>query len=114
MLRALERGETLRLFSDQVRCPIWAVNLADALLELAARDAADLLHVVGPPLSRYDLGVGLLDALGVDTAGRVSPVPAPNTLPRRLVLSTDRAQALLKTPLLTLAEARAAYHEGRD
>ncbi|NDJ77591.1 MAG: SDR family oxidoreductase [Chloroflexi bacterium] len=113
MLRALERGESLTLYTDQFRCPIWAVNLADALLELAVRDESGLLHVVGPALvSRNKLGCALLAALGIDPAAHVTPALAPDTHPRRLHLSVERAQALLSTPLLTLAEARASWEDG--
>lgn len=107
MLRALARGEPVRLFTDQLRCPIWAVNLAEALLELAGCAGVGVLHIVGPQtMSRYDLGVALLEAFGIDPAGRVVPVLAPPTMPPRLVLSIERARALLSTPLLTIAAAR--------
>jgi dTDP-4-dehydrorhamnose reductase len=88
---------------------VW--TLADALLELVETGAAGLLHVVGPQLiSRYTLGVGLLDALGIEMAGRVEAAPAPETQPRRLDLSLNRARTLLRhTPLLTLDEARDAW-----
>lgn len=111
MLRAIERGETLRLFTNQMRCPIWVANLADALLELAAMDVAGVLHVVGPQLiSRYALGVALLDALGYDAARHVEAARAPDTAPRALHLSVERARALLKrTPLLAVAQARARW-----
>lgn len=107
MLRGIERGETLRLFTDQMRCPIWAANLAEALLELAEMDAMGLLHLVGPALmSRYDLGVGLLVAMDYDPAAHVEAASAPDTAPKSLHLSVARAQALLtRTRLLTLDEA---------
>ncbi|NLF77634.1 MAG: SDR family oxidoreductase [Chloroflexi bacterium] len=105
MLRAIERGEPVRLYADQIRCPIWAVDLADALITLAATDARGLLHVVGPQaLSRYDLGTALLRALGHDPTQHVIAAESPETQPRRLVLSVERAQALLGRPLLTLAQ----------
>ncbi len=108
MLRALECGETLCLYTDQLRCPIWAVNLADALLELAGTDTPGILHLVGPELlSRYDLGRGLLAALGHDLDAHIIPATAPEDRPKCLHLSVARVQAILQTPLLTLAEARA-------
>ncbi|MBN1202387.1 MAG: SDR family oxidoreductase [Anaerolineae bacterium] len=115
MLRAIERGERLRLFVDQVRCPIWAVNLADVLLELADTDAAGLLHVVGPePLSRYDLGTALLDALGIDPALHVDMAQAPGSRPKSLVLDITRARSIVNTPLLTVAQARARWETSRN
>lgn len=113
MLRTLERGETLHLYADQVRCPIWVWNLAAALLELVETDACGLLHVVGPaPVSRYMLGMALLTALGIDPAPHVRIAASPPSQPRRLVLSTERARALLRTPLLSLAEARVQAAQG--
>ncbi|RPJ02959.1 MAG: NAD-dependent epimerase/dehydratase family protein [Chloroflexi bacterium] len=111
MLRAIERGEPVRLFTDQMRCPIWAINLADALLELVDRPAAGLLHIVGPELvSRHDLGVALLAALGIDPAQHVIATTAPDHQVKRLYLSVERARSLLqKTRLLTVAEAQQAH-----
>jgi dTDP-4-dehydrorhamnose reductase len=37
LLDTIARGERCRLFRDEFRSPIWAVNLAEALLELADR-----------------------------------------------------------------------------
>lgn len=114
MLSALQRGEKLALYTDQIRCPIWAPNLADALLELAATDVTGVLHVVGPePVSRYELGVALLDALYGDGTARAVPATSPAGQPTTLHLSVERARALLKrTPLLTLAQAREAWSAG--
>ena len=113
MLAALERGDTLRLYTDQIRCPIWAINLADALIELAGKPLSGPLHVVGPePVSRHDLGTALLDALGYDGARLVVPALAPDTHPKVLNLPVDRARAVLDTPLLSVAEARARWEHG--
>jgi dTDP-4-dehydrorhamnose reductase len=77
MIRAIERGDPVTLYTDQYRCPTWVHTLADALLELAEMDNSGLLHVAGPDLiSRYDLGVALLDALGYPR-GSVRPVLMP-------------------------------------
>jgi dTDP-4-dehydrorhamnose reductase len=110
MLRAIERGETVALYTDQMRCPIWAFNLADALLELADTNAAGLLNVVGPEsISRHTLGTALLAALGYDPARHVTPAQAPDTQPKALPLSIVLAQTLLKrTSLLTVDQAREA------
>jgi dTDP-4-dehydrorhamnose reductase len=111
MMRAIERGETIRLYTDQTRCPIWAFNLADALLELVDMDVSGVLHVVGPELvSRHDLGLAVLETLGIDPARHVVPAAAPDTQVKRLHLSVDRARALLdRTPLLTIQQARVRW-----
>lgn len=115
MLRAIAQGERVRLYTDQIRCPIWVWTLASALLELTDSSAAGLLHVVGPePVSRYTLGCALLEAVGRDPAAHVIPAAAPSNVPRRLVLSTNRARAILRaTPLLSLADARAWWEARR-
>ncbi|HEX3053431.1 MAG TPA: SDR family oxidoreductase [Aggregatilineaceae bacterium] len=106
MIAAIQCGETMRLFTDQIRCPIWAVNLAEALLELVETDYGGCLNLVGPePLSRYDLGTALLAALGYDPAKHVVAAAAPDSAPRKLVLSIERAREVLGTPLLTIREA---------
>src|SRR6185437_14232005 len=57
MRRALERGETLQLLTDEFRCPIPAVETARAMWELAAQDAPGLYHLAGAErLSRWEIG----------------------------------------------------------
>ncbi len=46
MRRAVERGETLHLFTDEFRCLIAAVETARAVWELVAQDKPGLYHVV--------------------------------------------------------------------
>ncbi len=108
MIRTIQRGDPVVLYTDQLRCPIWVHNLADALLELAEIDVSGLLHVVGPELvSRYDLGVALLEALGYDPAVHVRGAAMPDGPVRSLNLSIERAKSLLqKTRLLTIEQAR--------
>jgi dTDP-4-dehydrorhamnose reductase len=104
MLKTIQQGEALRLFTDQIRCPIWVFNLADALLELAEKDSTGILNLVGPEaLSRYDLGAALLSALGIESP--IIGTSAPDTMPKRLVLSIERAQKILKTSLLPIDQA---------
>lgn len=109
MLESLAADQTVRLFSDEVRQPIWAWNLAEALLELAARPVTGLLNVAGPiAVSRWELGCALLEALGYDPATVASPASVAEAAPSRprvLTLRLDRALALLSAPLLPLDEA---------
>jgi len=111
MLRAIERGEKIPLYTDQIRCPVWVWNLARILLELAEEDLSGILHAVGPrPVSRYDLGCTLLEALGYNPAAHVVPARAPDHLPKRLVLSTQRLESVLRyNKLRSLEEARALW-----
>ncbi|HEY2140331.1 MAG TPA: SDR family oxidoreductase, partial [Chthoniobacterales bacterium] len=57
MRHAVERGETLSLFTDEFRCPIPAVETARAIWELAAQNKPGLYHLVGSErLSRWQIG----------------------------------------------------------
>ncbi|MFJ6666527.1 sugar nucleotide-binding protein [Streptomyces sp. NPDC091383] len=77
------------LFTDDVRCPVHAEDLAAALLEVALSDAAGVLHLAGPDaLSRHDLGRLIAQRDGLDAtrlpAGRRVDAPLPGALDVRL------------------------------
>jgi len=57
MRSAVERGETLQLFTDEYRCPIPAKITARAVWELAGQDKPGLYHLAGSErLSRWEIG----------------------------------------------------------
>jgi dTDP-4-dehydrorhamnose reductase len=102
MLDKLAAGEPVRLFTDELRCPIWVESLAAALVELAGMDVVGRLHVAGAQvLSRYAFGQRLLRFHGVDPAPLVPTLSRESGLNRPLdcTLDISRAQALLATPL---------------
>ncbi|MBN1976837.1 MAG: SDR family oxidoreductase [Anaerolineae bacterium] len=101
MIDDLRAGKPVRLFTDEVRCPVWVESLAAAVVELADLSYTGVLHVAGAqPLSRYGFGVRLLRFHGVDP-GPVLPTPSLRDTPRPLDCTLDcaRARALLQTPL---------------
>lgn len=110
MARALERGETLKLFVDEFRCIVSAANLAEALLEVAGRTETGLLHFVGPERkSRYEWGLQIAQHFGWDVS-RIQSVRRDElklTPPRPPDCSLDisKARAMLKTRFQTVAEA---------
>jgi dTDP-4-dehydrorhamnose reductase len=111
MIDALRRGETIRLWSDEMRCPIWVESLAAALVELAGHEYTGPLHVAGSePLSRYEFGVALLRFHGVDP-GPVSaePLPGDRQRPRDCTLDISRAVDLLDTPLPGVTEVLSGH-----
>jgi dTDP-4-dehydrorhamnose reductase len=107
MVDKITRGEKCRLYSDEMRSPIWSRNLADVLLELLNSIFAGVLNVAGPqPMSRYALGAGLLRVLGYDPATHAeAATQAGSGRQPNLTLDVSKAQLLLKTPLLTFEEA---------
>jgi dTDP-4-dehydrorhamnose reductase len=99
---ALRRGQTLDLFTDELRCPIWSDDLAAALLELAVLDYRGLLHVAGSEVThRYSLGLALAVFLGMDPSLLSPALSAESGLNRPLdcTLDCSRAYLLLRTPI---------------
>ncbi len=101
-LDVAEGRSEARLFSDEYRCPVYVEDLAEALLELAGLSYGGVLNLAGAErVSRYELGVLIARAWGVDPAGIVpalsaeSPVPRP----RNCTLDIARARSLLRTEL---------------
>ncbi len=109
MQEAIASGQRVTLFTDEIRQPIWAWNLAEILLELAESEQRGLLNVAGPQaMSRWEYGCALLRALGYSPDEVAVAVRAADVAPQRprdLTLCLDRARAILKTPLLPLDEA---------
>jgi dTDP-4-dehydrorhamnose reductase len=107
LLGRINNGERCPLFSDEFRSPIWAVNLADSLLELLELDVEGILNVAGPQrMSRADLGRGLLQALGYDPDQHITVTSQAGTgRPPDLTLDIGKAQNVLRTRLLTFDQA---------
>jgi len=106
-------GEPLRLFVDELRCPIAVDDLAAQLWELAALPAdarAGFWHLAGPEaVSRYTLGVLVARHHG---AGADAIVPARSRgaglqRPRDLRLLTPRADRELRTRPRPISEVLA-------
>lgn len=84
------------LFTDDMRCPVHVVDLAAALLELAASAHRGVQHVAGPDaISRYEMGVLIARRDGRDEAvlsgGRRTDTNLPGPVDVRLdCTSTQR------------------------
>lgn len=98
LAEGLRDGKAVTLFTDQIRCPVYAPDLAASLVELAGVAFSGVLHLVGPtPISRYDFGLLLCSRLGLDPAGiGATPTPPDFVAPRRLVLTDGIARSLLR------------------
>ncbi len=113
MLGKLRKGERIRLFTDEYRSPIWAVDLANALLTLAEMEVSGILNVAGPGrMSRYELGHGLLAALGYDADAYIQASSQAGTgRPPDLTLDVSAVQKTLGRNLLSFADAQAAWEQ---
>lgn len=116
LLEAVERDERPALFTDEWRTPLEVTNAAEALVELAESDAAGILHVAGPDrVTRYELGVAVLEAMGLSperarecvrsTTRAELPLRPPR--PRDVSLSAERARRRLRTRLLGIRDGLA-------
>ncbi len=100
----LRAGEPITLFTDEIRCPVRADDLALMLWDLVALPPAERAgpwHLVGPDaLSRLALGVILAEAHGLDPAGITAARSRdqPDPRPRDLTLTAARAAALPTRP----------------
>lgn len=95
MLGLAASRDEVSVVTDQVGSPTWTVHLADALVELAERDAdTGVFHAAGAgACSWYDLAVEVFDRAGVEC--RVVPTTAaafsrPAPRPAFSVLGTER------------------------
>lgn len=63
---ALRSGESLRLFTDEYRTPLWLADAAVALIALARSQETGVIHVAGPErLSRFEMGERFAECLGI-------------------------------------------------
>ncbi len=101
MIDALDSGQIVRLWSDEMRNPIWVESLAAAIVEVSGLDYTGPLHIAGEQaMSRYEFGVALLRFHKVNK-GPVFAIPSPRgeLRPLNCTLDSSRARRLLSTPL---------------
>lgn len=116
MAHAVARGETLKLFTDEFRCPIPAAATARAVWELAARNQPGLYHLAGSErLSRCQIGQ-LLANHYLKSKAKIDPSSLKDFrgLPRSPDTSLDcsKIQKLLSFHLPRFSQWLAESHEG--
>jgi len=94
ILAAARQGRPLRVVTDQVGCPTWSEDLAQAIVALLEADARATFHACGAgEASRWDMAVEALRAAGLDVpVARITAAQMPRPAPRpaRAVLSTEK------------------------
>ncbi|HEB60477.1 MAG TPA: SDR family oxidoreductase [Phycisphaeraceae bacterium] len=72
IIRALQRKERIRLFTDEFRTPIYIEDAAAAVAEMVTAPAGSLprlMHLAGPTkVSRYEFGMAVAEAAGEDSS----------------------------------------------
>lgn len=89
---------TMKFFTDEVRCPAHASDVATAIVQLADRaDVSGVLHVAGPrPISRAELAAMFAERMGASAA----QIPTCTSTddgrgrPKRVVLDVTLAASL--------------------
>ncbi|MBN1512892.1 MAG: SDR family oxidoreductase [Phycisphaerae bacterium] len=94
-IESLRRGESLRLFTDEFRTPMWFGDAAAALIALCRSGQAGILHVAGPErLSRYDMARHFASVLGIMSTNFVASsrlsIESPEPRPADLSLNVSR------------------------
>lgn len=108
LIKGIEDNQPITLFTDEFRSPIWVNTLCLALMELAKSSDTGILHLAGNQgINRWDFGQAMLKML----KQAIPPNVVPSTIkesglirPHNLTLDISKAQQLLKTPLLSVAE----------
>ena len=109
LIERLRDGEPVDLFEDQHRTPVHVEDAAAILCDLAAGDAAGVVHVAGPErASRLEHGLALARALGAPAAlcrpTRVADAPGLAPRPRDVSLGIERLVGLLGRRPLSIEE----------
>lgn len=113
ILRAGRRGGPLRVVADQVGCPTWSVDLAEALGRLLGTRAFGTYHLSGAgDTTWWGFATAILEGAGI----RLPVVPvsteewgAPAPRPRFSVLDNANWRRLGQPPLRGWREALAEY-----
>ncbi len=111
----VDTDNPIRLFTDEIRSPIWVRNLADMLLELTTVDVQGILHLAGPEgINRWDFGLAILRLLGCEPSLNIRPSTIEESeliRPKNLTFTIDKAQNLLHTPLLSISDVTQQLQE---
>lgn len=115
LLGALRKGESVRLFEDQLVSPSLAESVADQLIELAERRLDGFWNVCGAEVvSRLQFGHALCAEFGLDSSrivpSRLGDANLKSPRPQRSGLRTDKAMAHLSAQPIVLAESLARFH----
>lgn len=108
MSRALQAGEPVTLFDNQIRNPVWVNTLTAACLELINHPYTGVLNVAGRQvLTRAEFALKMLDWWGITQRQTLTIGPSTGgQWPLNCELDLRRATAVLQTPLLGVDAVR--------
>ena len=102
MAAALEAGEPVTLFDNQVRNPVWVETLTAVSAELINHAYTGILNVAGEQvMTRADFSLRMLDWWQIKKRDSLTIAPSQTgSWPLNCELDLGRARKILKTPLL--------------
>lgn len=109
LLKRFRNGETINIFNDQYRSPLWIQNAADALLELSSTETMGVIHLAGPDrVDRFTFSKYLAELHGIPLSQlnplSVDAVQLKAQRPRDVSMDISLAKSILKTRLLGYQE----------
>ncbi len=115
LVSTLRRGESVRLFEDQLVSPSLALSVAAILAEIAERKLSGIWNACGASVvDRLTFGHELCRVFGFNpalcVASKVDDAKLASPRPRRCGLRPDKAAARLETKLLPISTALEAFH----
>ncbi|NVJ15262.1 SDR family oxidoreductase [Myxococcus sp. AM010] len=115
LVTALEKGQQVRLFEDQLVSPSFADNVAAMLVELGTRRLGGVWNTCGGTvIDRVGFGRALCEVFGFDAGlivpTRMAELKLASPRPLKSGLRTDKVRAELSVPPLALAESLSRFH----
>ncbi|ATB48869.1 SDR family oxidoreductase [Corallococcus macrosporus] len=115
LVTALEKGQEVRLFEDQLVSPSFADNVAAMLVELGERRLGGVWNTCGGTvIDRVGFGRALCEVFGFDARRivptRMAELKLASPRPLKSGLRTDKVRAGLSVAPLELAESLSRFH----
>lgn len=115
LVTALEKGQQVRLFEDQLVSPSFADNVAAMLVELGTRRLGGVWNTCGGEvIDRVGFGRALCEVFGFDAGlivpTRMAELKLASPRPLKSGLRTDKVRSELSVPPLALAESLSRFH----
>lgn len=119
VVESLKAGRQIDLIADQKQSPTYAPELARNLIDLIEADERGVFHTAGgTALSRYEMGVQVAEAYGLDPelvrpqtlAAAGQPAPRPQNVvlsSAKMAEAVDRAPALFEASLAAFVRGAA-------
>ncbi len=110
VLNKLEKGESMRIITDQWVSPTLNTNLAEMILEIMERKVTGIYHLAGAtPINRYDFSTLLADIFGLDknliSTAKSSDMKWLAERPKNTSLNVEKALTNLQCKPLKIPEA---------